>query len=94
MGTSQVAPHALNGDVHRVLAFVCFRREQREQGSKHLKRAISIYKQHELLSKLDEVSQHYSQYLADQNRKDEALEECMKYRQFLVETLGKRGIVL
>ncbi|HEU4963002.1 MAG TPA: helix-turn-helix transcriptional regulator [Bacilli bacterium] len=86
--------NALNGDVHRVFAFVCFRREQREQGGKHLKRAISIYQQHELLLKLDEVSQHYSQYLSDQGHKDEALEECMKYRHFLVETLGKRGIVL
>lgn len=84
----------INGDVQRVLAFICFKRGEKDQGVMYLKRAISIYKQYEQLSKLNEVAQHYSNYLSDQGMKDAALEECLKHIQFLVETLNKRGIVL
>lgn len=86
--------HPVNGDVQRVLAFVCFKQGEREQGGRYLRKAIAIYKQQELLAKLDEVTQHYCHYLANEGRQEQALEESLRFQQFLKETLERRGVVL
>lgn len=86
--------HPVTGDVHRVLAFICFHRKDRQQGASHLKKAMAIFQHHELLSKLEEVVHHYCQYLSDEGQKDEAMEELIKFHEFMTKTLEKRGIGL
>lgn len=82
----------VTGDVQRILAFVCFHFGDQKNGFKHLKKSIAVFKEHELLSKLEEVIHHYTHHLAEQGRKDEAIEELIKYQELLSQSLAKRGI--
>jgi tetratricopeptide (TPR) repeat protein len=87
-------PHPLMGKVHRVLAFVYFRRNDGEKGRKHLDNAIKIFEQHGKVAELEEATLHMCRYLSETGDHKKAFERMEQLHHHLMKKLEQRGIVL
>ncbi len=86
--------HPVNGKVHRVLAGVCYARQEEEQGNKHLQNAISIFELHGKVAELEESTQFLCQQLKAQGKFQEALERMERLHKQMIKRLEQRGMVL
>ncbi|TCP54437.1 tetratricopeptide repeat protein [Tumebacillus sp. BK434] len=82
------------GQVHRVLSFVYFHREDEEKGKRHLDNAVKIYKRHGKFAELEEVTLHMCRYLNEKGEHREAFERMELLHTYMTGQLEQRGIVL
>ncbi|WP_157729412.1 helix-turn-helix domain-containing protein [Tumebacillus algifaecis] len=82
------------GQVHRVLSFVYFRREDKKKGKKHLENAVKIFEQHGKIAELEAVMLHMCRFLNDKGDHQEAYERMEAFHHYLINQLEQRGIIL
>ncbi|ASS75194.1 hypothetical protein CIG75_09500 [Tumebacillus algifaecis] len=85
---------SMMGEVHRVLSFVYFRREDENKGKKHLENAVKIFEQHGKIAELETVTLHMCRYLSDKGDHREAYERMEAFHHYMIKQLEQRGIIL